>query len=153
MHTLAYIYWRFPLAFCSPSESPLLTWNPPCCDRIRPPWSQVARKLISSFPSLPICPPSVPHLFSIQSPDPLWFSQFNAPFTKTTSQLWFPRPAQLALHAITLLVSMLKQTFVVSTPCYNSLVSMLKHTFVVSTPCYNSLVSMLKHTFLISTPC
>jgi hypothetical protein len=30
---------------------PLLTWNPPCCDRIRPPRSQVARKLIFPFPS------------------------------------------------------------------------------------------------------
>ncbi len=29
----------------------LLTWNPPCCDRIRPPRSQVARKLIFPFPS------------------------------------------------------------------------------------------------------
>jgi hypothetical protein len=50
----------FPLLFplCSPFCSLLLTWNPPCCDRIRPPWSQVARKLISpsSTPShsLPI---------------------------------------------------------------------------------------------------
>jgi hypothetical protein len=30
---------------------PLLTWNPPCYDRIRPPRSQVARKLDSPFPS------------------------------------------------------------------------------------------------------
>ncbi len=29
----------------------LLTWNPPCCDRIRPPRSQVVRKLTSPFPS------------------------------------------------------------------------------------------------------
>ncbi len=45
--------------------------------------------------------PSVPHLFPIcfpfRNPDPLWFSQANAPFTKTTSQLWFPRPAQYML--------------------------------------------------------
>jgi hypothetical protein len=82
------------IPFLLPSQAPLLTWNPPCCDRIRPPWSQVARKLISSFPSLPICSPSVPHLFPIQKPRPLWFSQANAPSTETTSQLWFPRPAQ-----------------------------------------------------------
>ncbi len=46
-----------PLAsasFCSPFApfAPLLlTWNPPCCDRIRPPWPQVARKLTLPFPS------------------------------------------------------------------------------------------------------
>ncbi len=34
-----------------PLHCPLLTWNPPCCDRIRPPRSQVARKLIFPFPS------------------------------------------------------------------------------------------------------
>jgi hypothetical protein len=39
------------IPLCSPFESPLLTWNPPCCDRIRPPRSQVARKLIFPFPS------------------------------------------------------------------------------------------------------
>ncbi len=34
-----------------PIRFPLLTWNPPCCDRIRPPRSQVVRTLNSSFPS------------------------------------------------------------------------------------------------------
>ncbi len=34
-----------------PIRFPLLTWNPPCCDRIRPPHSQVALKLIFPFPS------------------------------------------------------------------------------------------------------
>ncbi len=48
-----------PLAdpFCSPFWSPLLTWNPPSCDRIRPPWSQVACKLTSPFPTLSPIPP------------------------------------------------------------------------------------------------
>ncbi len=43
----------FPLlhSFLLPIGFPLLTWNPPCCDRIRPPRSQVARKLIFPFPS------------------------------------------------------------------------------------------------------
>ncbi len=58
--------WRNPLAFylsllnpfCSPFESPLLTWNPPSCDRIRPPWSQVACKLTSPFSTLPQSLPS-----------------------------------------------------------------------------------------------
>ncbi len=59
------------LAFCFPSlSSPfaplcslLPTWNPPCCDRIRPPQSQVARKLISPFPHsthIPLIPKSGP---------------------------------------------------------------------------------------------
>jgi hypothetical protein len=34
-----------------PIRLPLLTWNPPCRDRIRPPRSQVAHKLIFPFPS------------------------------------------------------------------------------------------------------
>jgi hypothetical protein len=58
--------WRIPLAFylpllipfCPLSDPSLLTWNPPSCDRIRPPWSQVACKLTSPFPTLsPIPPP------------------------------------------------------------------------------------------------
>jgi hypothetical protein len=69
-HRLRYT-WRVPLAFsfplliplcpltppCSPSLSPSsslpLTWNPPGCDRIRPPRSQVACKLTSPFSPLP----------------------------------------------------------------------------------------------------
>jgi hypothetical protein len=47
----------FLIPFCSPS----LTWNPPCCDRIRPPRSQVACKLtlhpLLIFPTLNIYPP------------------------------------------------------------------------------------------------
>jgi hypothetical protein len=45
---------NIPLAFSplAPLFSPLqLTWNPPCYDRIRPPRSQVARKLSPLFPS------------------------------------------------------------------------------------------------------
>ncbi len=48
------MYMNIPLAFSplAPLFSPLqLTWNPPCCDRIRPPRSQVARKLTLLFPS------------------------------------------------------------------------------------------------------
>ncbi len=45
------------LPFAPPSNPSLLTWNPPSCDRIRPPQSQVACKLTSLFsilsPSLP----------------------------------------------------------------------------------------------------
>ncbi len=35
---------------CYPFQSPSLTWNPPSCDRIRPPWSPFACKLTSPFP-------------------------------------------------------------------------------------------------------
>ncbi len=41
----------FPHSLLLPIRFLLLTWNPPCCDRIRPPRSQVARKLDSQSPS------------------------------------------------------------------------------------------------------
>jgi hypothetical protein len=66
----------------------LLTWNPPCCNRIRPSWSQVARELISPFPSLPIPSP-------FQNPDPLGLSRAKCAPTKTTSQHWLASPAHL----------------------------------------------------------
>jgi hypothetical protein len=59
VHGLVTVHCRvIPLLFASPFlyslllpiRLPLLTWNPPCCDRIRPPRSQVARKLNSPFP-------------------------------------------------------------------------------------------------------
>jgi hypothetical protein len=44
----------FPLVSLVPLVRPSsLTWNPPCCDRIRPPRSRVARKLTPCFPHLP----------------------------------------------------------------------------------------------------
>jgi hypothetical protein len=44
---------------CSPHDPFLLTWNPPSCDRTRPPRSQVACKLTSPDPTLyPNPPPS-----------------------------------------------------------------------------------------------
>ncbi len=53
IHGAIPLLFRFPLlpSLLLPIRFPLLTWNPPCCDRIRPPRSQVARKLIFSFPS------------------------------------------------------------------------------------------------------
>jgi hypothetical protein len=41
----------FLLSLLLPIRLSLLTWNPPCCDRIRPPRSQVAHKVIFPFPS------------------------------------------------------------------------------------------------------
>ncbi len=61
------IHGAIPLLFISPCWIPFaplsnplhLLGNPPSCDRIRPPWSQVAFKLTSPFPTLsPIPPPS-----------------------------------------------------------------------------------------------
>jgi hypothetical protein len=78
--------WRIPLAFCFSLFSFLL---PPFVSLYlletllavigsRPPWSQVARKLISPFPS-------PPHS-KIQTP---WgFPELNMRLTKTTSQIW-----------------------------------------------------------------
>ncbi len=64
--------WCIPLAFISPCRLPfvspsgprLLTWNPPSCDRIRPPRSQVACKLTSPVPTL------YPNLPPLQIPRP-----------------------------------------------------------------------------------
>jgi hypothetical protein len=52
------------IPFLPPLSDPsLLTWNPPSCDRIHPPWSQVACKLTSHFSPLahiPLIPKSRP---------------------------------------------------------------------------------------------
>ncbi len=50
---------RFPFTPLTPLSNPLsLTGNPPCCDRIRPPRSQVACKLTSPFSTpFPTLPP------------------------------------------------------------------------------------------------
>jgi hypothetical protein len=84
-HRLQYTR-RIPLAFllpllispCSPFAPPsnplLLTWNPPSCDRIRPPRSQVACKLTSPFPTLSPNPP----------PSKFPESQVTQRLTKTT---------------------------------------------------------------------
>ncbi len=68
--------------FAPLSYSLLLTWNPPCCDRIHPPWSQVACKLTS--PSLVLPTPSpfqipstqviyTPHYDNFKTPaSPVW---------------------------------------------------------------------------------
>ncbi len=43
----------FCLPLCSPFDLLSLTWNPPSCDRIRPPQSQVACKLTPFDPPSP----------------------------------------------------------------------------------------------------
>ncbi len=54
-YSLCYSPLPISLAYSPFPESPLLTWNPSSCVvRSRPPWSQVAHKLTSPFPSLPI---------------------------------------------------------------------------------------------------
>ncbi len=73
---------RIPLAFISPCWFPfaspwspfsalLLTWNPPSCDRIRPPRSQVACKLTSLDPTLSPNPPP-PNSQNPSYPAPHW---------------------------------------------------------------------------------
>jgi hypothetical protein len=62
------------LPFAPPSNPLLLTWNPPSCDRIRPPQSQVACKLTSPFPTLSPNPP----------PSKFPESQVTQRLTKTT---------------------------------------------------------------------
>ncbi len=68
------IHGAFPLLFTPLASSPLfpfvslsdpllLTWNPPSCDRIRPPLSQVACKLTSPDPP-------VPQTLPLQFPEP-----------------------------------------------------------------------------------
>ncbi len=85
------IHGAIPLLFpfCSPFESPLLTWNPPRCDRIRPPRSQVAGKLIFPFPS----PCSYTSPF--QNPDPPEFPRSKYTFIRTTSRIWLTRSRTL----------------------------------------------------------
>jgi hypothetical protein len=71
---------------CSPySPAPLdpfvpldtLTWNPPCCDRIRPPRPPVARELT-------LCPFVQPSWLSTQNPDPPGFPDPNLYLIRTT---------------------------------------------------------------------
>jgi hypothetical protein len=74
VYRLQYI-WRIPLAFllpllipfCSLSNPLLLTWNPPRCDRICPPRSQVACKLTPlSQPFPQSLPPQIPRTQTTQ---------------------------------------------------------------------------------------
>ncbi len=88
-----YTFGLYPLAlfpcFFSPLADSLLlpflipsTYLEPCCDRIRPPWSQVARKLILiSIPPhlLPICSPSVSHS---ETPTPCGFPKLMRPLLR-----------------------------------------------------------------------
>ncbi len=64
------------IPFCPLSLLPLLTWNPPSCDRIRPPRSQVTRKLTSAFSTLPMPSP-------LQIPS----TQVNKRLTMMTSRI------------------------------------------------------------------
>ncbi len=81
------IHGAFPLLFISPwwfpfapfINLPPLTWNPPCCDRIRPPRSPVACKLTSPFPTLSSALP----LPNSQNPG------YQAPFQKERQNVVF----------------------------------------------------------------
>ncbi len=65
------MYTIIPLLPLLPLFNPApLTWNPPCCDRIRPPRSRVARKLTPHFPHLA-------HVALTRNPNPQGFSRPN----------------------------------------------------------------------------
>ncbi len=86
-----------PLLFASPFlhslllpiSLSLLTWNPPFCDRIRPPHSQVAHELIFPFPS--------PCSFTPHSkiPTPRGLPDPNYTFIRTTSWTWLTRSSTI----------------------------------------------------------
>jgi hypothetical protein len=77
-----------------PIRLSLLTWNPPCCDRICPPCSQVARKLIFPFPS----PCSyTPHS---KIPAPLGFPRSKYTFIRTTSRTWLTRSSTVTVSVL-----------------------------------------------------
>ncbi len=67
------------IPFCPLSLFPLLTWNSPSCDRIRPPRSQVTRKLTSPFSTL--------SPFPIPSPLQIPSTQVNKRLTMMTSRI------------------------------------------------------------------
>jgi hypothetical protein len=88
-----------PLAFCFlffyslllPILLPLLTWNPPWRDRIRPPRTQVARTLNSPFPSLA-------HIPSHPNPAPPGFTRSKFTFIRTMSRIWLTRSSTSIMH-------------------------------------------------------
>jgi hypothetical protein len=75
-----------------PIRLPLLTWNPPCCDRIRPPRYQVACKLIFPFPS--------PCLYTPHSkiPTPRSFPDPNVHSLGRHRESGSQEPAQVVFH-------------------------------------------------------
>jgi hypothetical protein len=87
-----------PIPFCSPFVPSLLTWNPPCCDRIRPPRTQVARKLTSHFPPLSHIPP-------IPKSRPPGVPRSKYTFIRTTSRTWLTRSSTVSVHSCHWIVS------------------------------------------------
>ncbi len=93
--------WCIPLLFISPcwfpfaplSNPSLLTWNPPRCDRIRPPCIQVARKLTSHFPPLAHIP------LHSKIPTPPEFPRSKYTFIRTTLRTRLPRSSTLSMSA------------------------------------------------------
>ncbi len=79
------------IPFAPPSDPLYLLGNPPSCNRIRPPWSQVACTLTSPFSTLsPIPPPSKfpePRFLSA----PLWRPQESGFFCPEQLYLWLFR--------------------------------------------------------------
>jgi hypothetical protein len=81
------VHAAFPLLCCLPLRIPLydslpLTWNPPCCDRIRPPRSPIACKLNSPI----LCPCSLATHSKIFDPPRFLTSKYT--LIRTVSRTW-----------------------------------------------------------------
>ncbi len=83
-----FLLFPFPIPFCLPFTSLYLLGTLLAVIGSRPPWSQVARKLISPFLS-------PPHSLPIPKSRPPGVSQLNVRLIKTTSQNWLISPEQL----------------------------------------------------------
>ncbi len=91
-----FLLFPFLIPFCPPFDSLYLLGTLLAVIGSRPPWSQVARKLISPFPSPPH---SLPIPSTFQNPDPLGFPELNMLLTKTTSRIWLTRSRTLRYHS------------------------------------------------------
>jgi hypothetical protein len=88
---LAFLYSPF-----APIRALFTYLEPSFCDRIRPPRTQVARKLTSPFPS----PGSYTPPF--QNPDPPEFPRSKYTFIRTTLRTWLTRSSTVTISKCTL---------------------------------------------------
>jgi hypothetical protein len=86
-----FLLFPFLIPFCLPFISLYLLGTLLAVIGSRPPWSQVARKLISPFPS-------PPHSLPIPKSRTWGFPELNAHLTKTTSQIWLTESRTLPLR-------------------------------------------------------
>ncbi len=80
-----------PLVPFVPSSDPLpLIWNPPCCDRIRPPRSLIACKLNSPFPCPCLLTPhsKIPTPWGFSPPNIHSLGRYREPGSQDPAQSW-----------------------------------------------------------------